>query len=205
MVALRWVISTALAASTTLAIDFAPAGVYIHPILAKRQNESAGSPSYNCHDNCGQAIIEVRNCNATICDDETFQTNYQSCLQCAGPDNEDIWQYYGDSIETAAASCGLDTEPLSGEQDAVGTAVVASNSTAACEAAAAGAASESASASASGSSSASASASASASETASGSSASGTASSAANAAPTAVADFAAYGAVAVGALYAIGL
>lgn len=55
MVALRWIISTALAASTTLANDFAPAGVFIHPILAKRQNESAGSPSYNCHDNCGKS------------------------------------------------------------------------------------------------------------------------------------------------------
>lgn len=56
MVALRWIISSALAASTALAIDFAPAGVFIHPILAKRQNESAGSPSYNCHDNCGRSL-----------------------------------------------------------------------------------------------------------------------------------------------------
>lgn len=55
MVALRWIISSALAASTALANDFAPAGVFIHPILAKRQNESAGSPSYNCHDNCGRS------------------------------------------------------------------------------------------------------------------------------------------------------
>lgn len=53
MVAFRWVISTAIAASTALANDFTPAGVFIHPILAKRQNESVGSPSYNCHDNCG--------------------------------------------------------------------------------------------------------------------------------------------------------
>ncbi|KAH8780985.1 hypothetical protein F5883DRAFT_612607 [Diaporthe sp. PMI_573] len=212
MVALRWVISTALAASTALANDFAAAGVFIHPILAKRQNETAGSPSYNCHDTCGQAIIEVRNCNATICDDQIFQTNYENCLQCAGPDNEDIWKYYGDSIETAAASCGLATEPLSGPQEGVGAAVVASNSTAACEAAAAaGSASSSspsasatgASASASASASDSASASATASESAASSS--GTAASAAGAAPTAVAGFAAYGAVAVGALYAMGL
>lgn len=56
MVALRWIISSALAASTALANDFAPAGVFIHPILAKRQNESAGSPSYNCHDNCGRSL-----------------------------------------------------------------------------------------------------------------------------------------------------
>ncbi|KAL2289442.1 hypothetical protein FJTKL_01730 [Diaporthe vaccinii] len=209
MVALGWIIGTALAASTTLASDFAPAGVFIHPILAKRQNESVGSPSYNCHDNCGQAIIEVRNCNATICDDEVFQTNYKNCLQCAGPDNEDIWKYYGASIETAAASCDLDTEPLTGQQEAVGTAVVASNSTAACEAAAAaGSESSSSSASASASAtgaSASASASASSSASESAASASGTASSAANAAPTAGAGFAAYGAVAVGALYAMGL
>ncbi|KKY32897.1 putative dynactin arp1 p25 subunit [Diaporthe ampelina] len=201
MVALRWIISTALAASTALATDFAPAGVFIHPVLAKRQNESAGSPSYNCHDNCGQAIIEVRNCNATICDDEVFQTNYKNCLQCAGPDNEDIWQWYGDSLEAAAASCDLDTEPLSGQQESVGAAAVASNSTSACEAAAAAAGSASSSASASATATG---ASASASGTASAS-ASGTASSAANAAPTAVAGFAAYGAVAVGALYAMGL
>lgn len=60
MVALRWIISTALAASNALASDFAPAGVFIHPILAKRQNESPGSPSYNCHDNCGKSTIPPR-------------------------------------------------------------------------------------------------------------------------------------------------
>ncbi|POS68645.1 hypothetical protein DHEL01_v212962, partial [Diaporthe helianthi] len=55
MVALRWIISTALAASSTALAGnevVAPAGVFIHPILAKRQNETPGSPSYNCHDNC---------------------------------------------------------------------------------------------------------------------------------------------------------
>lgn len=57
MVALTWIISTAIAASTALASDFAPADVFIHPILAKRQNESVGSPSYNCHDNCGKSPL----------------------------------------------------------------------------------------------------------------------------------------------------
>lgn len=221
MVALRWIISSALAASTALATDFPAAGVFIDPILAKRQDQTPGSPSYNCHDNCGQAIIEARNCNATICDDQIFQENYQNCLQCAGADNEDIWRYYGDGLATAATSCDLATEPLSGEQDDVGAAVVASNSTSACEAAAAaGASSSSASASvtesspsatgaspsateASASASSSGPASASASDAAV--SASGTASSAANAGPTAAAGFAAYGAIAVGALYGIGL
>ncbi|KAG8157090.1 hypothetical protein KVR01_013080 [Diaporthe batatas] len=216
MVALTWIISTAVAATTALANDFPAAGVFIDPILAKRQDETPGSPSYNCHDNCGQAIIEARNCNATLCDDQVFQKNYQNCLQCAGADNEDIWRYYGDRLGAAAAACDLGAEPLPGEQDDVGPAVVASNSTSACEAAAAAAAAAagssssppSASASATG---ASASATSSPSDTASASasdaaaaSASGTASSAANHGLPPAAGFAAYGAIAVGALYAMG-
>ncbi|POS71434.1 hypothetical protein DHEL01_v210170, partial [Diaporthe helianthi] len=153
-----------------------------------------------------QAIIQARNCNATICDDQIFQDDYTNCLQCAGADNEDIWRYYGDSLSGPASSCGLATEPLAGEQDDVGAAVAASNSTAGCEAAAAGSGSSPASASPSATgASASPSSSASGSGSGSAASASGTASAASNAGPTAAAGFAAYGAIAVGALYGMGL
>lgn len=82
----------------------------------------------------GNAILEIQNCNE-VCDDSTFLTDYENCLQCAGSDNEDIWKYYGAELNTTAAACGLSTSPSSGAQAAVGAAISASNSTASCEAA----------------------------------------------------------------------
>jgi hypothetical protein len=55
-----------------------------------------------------------------------FKTNYQNCLQCAGPDNYNIWRMYGNTLSAAGSSCGLSTVPLAGKQDDVGPAVHAS-------------------------------------------------------------------------------
>ena len=46
-------------------------------------------------------------------------------MQCAGPDNIGIWQYYGNGLSKAGESCGLDTEPAEGKQPDVGEAVPA--------------------------------------------------------------------------------
>ncbi|RYP91050.1 hypothetical protein DL770_002823 [Monosporascus sp. CRB-9-2] len=93
--------------------------------LLKRQEP--GTPAYNCHDNCGQAILQARNSD-DVCVDDVFLANYENCLQCSGPDNVDIWRYYSNSLTTAAEPCGLPTTPLSGEQPDVGPATPAGSS-----------------------------------------------------------------------------
>ncbi|KAF3770593.1 hypothetical protein M406DRAFT_326039 [Cryphonectria parasitica EP155] len=139
MVTLRWIVGVAAAASAASAsvFDFImPSGVLERNdlTLLKRENLSVGSPLYNCHDNCGMAIEEIQNCGS-ICNDTTFITDYNNCLQCSGSDNEDIWQWYGPELNTSAAACGFSVTPLNGTQDSVGTAITASNTTAACTAA----------------------------------------------------------------------
>ncbi|KAL1595649.1 hypothetical protein SLS60_009338 [Paraconiothyrium brasiliense] len=101
--------------------------------LLKRQ--APGSPEYACHDNCGTAIT-VSKAGGDYCTEEVFLYDYKNCLQCAGPDNVDIWKYYGGSLSTAAGKCdGLDTEPKSGKQDDVGDAKHPGDSTGASSAA----------------------------------------------------------------------
>lgn len=71
----------------------------------------------------GQAILESGyDSSDVLCSDSVFLTDYTNCLECAGTDNEDIWKYYGSSLTSAAAECGLATTPLSGTQASVGTA-----------------------------------------------------------------------------------
>ncbi|KIH91112.1 hypothetical protein SPBR_01960 [Sporothrix brasiliensis 5110] len=97
----------------------------VSPLMAgirARADLSPGSPLYNCHDNCGQAILEAQTVSS-VCKDNVFLTDYDNCLQCAGPDNGDIWKYYSDALTSAAAACGLATTPAAGSQAAVGTAL----------------------------------------------------------------------------------
>ena len=69
--------------------------------------------------------ITISKASSDVCKDSAFLTDYANCLQCAGPDNDDIWQYYGRSLSKVGETCGLVTEPLSGEQEDVGPAVAA--------------------------------------------------------------------------------
>ncbi|KAH6670489.1 hypothetical protein B0J14DRAFT_485723 [Halenospora varia] len=90
--------------------------------LLKRQEP--GTNAYNCHDNCGQAIIGSR--STGYCTNPAFLSNYANCLVCAGPDNVNIWTMYGTTLTRAATSCGgLSTTPLSGKQPDVPTATPA--------------------------------------------------------------------------------
>lgn len=77
-------------------------------------DREVGTASYNCHDNCGQAMLEVE--NGDVCDDSIFLTDYAACLSCSGSDNLDIWKYYGPQLASAAAACGLETTPVAGAQ-----------------------------------------------------------------------------------------
>ncbi|KAJ4300941.1 hypothetical protein N0V90_003030 [Kalmusia sp. IMI 367209] len=92
---------------------------HFYATLLKRQDP--GTPEYNCHDNCGTAIT-VSKAGGDYCTNEVFLYDYKNCLQCAGPDNVDIWKYYGGTLTSNAGKCGLDTEPLSGKQADVGEA-----------------------------------------------------------------------------------
>ncbi|KAK6606791.1 hypothetical protein H4I96_02201 [Botrytis cinerea] len=126
-------------------------------LVVKRQDEdnAVGTNSYNCHDNCGEAILESEIdgfCNTTI-----FSTDYAACLQCSGEDNEDIWQYYGPYLTVAAVECGSSTVPLTGTQADVATAMLAQNVTTTASGATATVASNSATTTAASSSSESAS------------------------------------------------
>ncbi|KAI0842196.1 hypothetical protein F5Y06DRAFT_259228 [Hypoxylon sp. FL0890] len=119
MVTIRWAFGAILAAS---AVSASTDELQFFARLLRRQDP--GSPSYNCHDNCGQAIIQGRS-SADVCHDDVFLTDYKACLQCAGPDNQDIWQYYGTTLTKDATPCGLSTTPLSGKQPDVGPVVSA--------------------------------------------------------------------------------
>ncbi|KAF1920201.1 hypothetical protein BDU57DRAFT_525338 [Ampelomyces quisqualis] len=112
----------ALASASSLHADDA----YFATLL-KRQ--APGTPSFNCHDNCGTAITLSRQTDK--CDNVAFKSNYANCLQCSGPDNYNIWRMYGNTLSSAGASCGLATEPLAGKQSDVGPAVHASSSSSA--------------------------------------------------------------------------
>lgn len=145
MLGFTWAICAALAASTMSAAKFVG--------ILERQELSPGSALYNCHNNCGtchptlltwcatlltlsigQALLEAQIC-LHVCRNKIFLTNYATCQACAGPDNDNIWQYYGSDLAAYASSCGLSTSYLNGPQANATQAMEASNSTAACAAA----------------------------------------------------------------------
>ncbi|CAN8098349.1 unnamed protein product [Discula destructiva] len=145
MLSFKWFVSAALTLSTASAVNFARVDSLIRANVLKRDDLSPGSPLYNCHDNCGEALLEGQNC-PSVCSDTTFLTDYDNCLQCSGPDNADIWQWYGPDLTDYASACGLSTSPLNGTQANVTAAIAASNSTSACAAATSASAASSSSA-----------------------------------------------------------
>lgn len=78
--------------------------------LLRRQEP--GTPAYDCHLNCGTAITIGREATDR-CTNSTFLTDYETCLECAGPSNQDIWQLYGHTLSGYGESCGLSTTPVS--------------------------------------------------------------------------------------------
>ncbi|KAJ5353816.1 hypothetical protein N7541_006380 [Penicillium brevicompactum] len=99
--------------------------------LLKREDIEPGSPLYNCHAACGQIqtgevilISEAGN----YCSNSTFTTDLDSCLKCALTYN--IWQYYGDSVKSAATSCSDDATPSSSSATSGATSAAAATATA---------------------------------------------------------------------------
>ncbi|KAF3933829.1 hypothetical protein ABW19_dt0200701 [Dactylella cylindrospora] len=87
--------------------------------LLKRQ--APGTPLYYCHDNCGQAVAGSR--KTDYCLSPAFIHNYANCIQCSGPDNNNIWHYYSGTLIPAGSACGFPTTPDSGVQPPVGPAI----------------------------------------------------------------------------------
>ncbi|KAF2014868.1 hypothetical protein BU24DRAFT_451802 [Aaosphaeria arxii CBS 175.79] len=110
MVAYRFIFTGFAAVATVVASPSAEDHFFSN--LLKRQEP--GTPAYNCHDNCGLAITLSRQDGS--CENNRFLSAYGNCIQCSGPDNYNIWRYYGGTLTTAGGKCNLPTEPLKGPQ-----------------------------------------------------------------------------------------
>ncbi|KKY18639.1 putative dynactin arp1 p25 subunit [Diplodia seriata] len=132
----------AINAASSSALTFDPDWPLGTPLLLllKRQDDDMSEAEYNCHDNCGQAIVAARaSGTAGPCTDATFLHDYAACLQCAGPANQDIWRYYGGALTAVAAECsGLSTVPATAVEPAVSAAVTATSAAATATATATG-------------------------------------------------------------------
>ncbi|KAJ8108043.1 hypothetical protein OPT61_g8448 [Boeremia exigua] len=122
MVAAQFLVASLIAAASATSL-VAREDAYFASLL-KRQEP--GTPAFACHESCGTAITLSR--GSDPCNDDTFVSDYNECLKCAGPGNVNIWRYYGATLSTAGAKCGFPTEPEAG---AASSAAPASTSAAA--------------------------------------------------------------------------
>ncbi|KAH8769272.1 hypothetical protein BGZ57DRAFT_465626 [Hyaloscypha finlandica] len=107
MLPLRYL--TALATLLTIALASTFEEDWTTSLLRRQE---PGTPAYDCHLNCGTAITIGREATDR-CTNSTFLTDYERCLECAGPSNQDIWQLYGRTLSGYGESCGLSTTPVS--------------------------------------------------------------------------------------------
>ncbi|KAJ5006343.1 hypothetical protein K4K48_004166 [Colletotrichum sp. SAR 10_66] len=89
-------------ASTAAALEWLP----VVPLHAR---QLTSGPKYECHADCGYAILGAEQDN--YCTNETWTGLLEGCLECA--EKYDIWQYYGDGVTEAAEGCNLDATPVS--------------------------------------------------------------------------------------------
>ncbi|KAF2762225.1 hypothetical protein EJ05DRAFT_473140 [Pseudovirgaria hyperparasitica] len=74
--------------------------------LLKRQEP--GTPAYNCHAACG-GVLTIGRGGGEYCDNAEYQSNLQSCLDCANTYN--IWYIYGNGVSGLAKQCQDDATP----------------------------------------------------------------------------------------------
>ncbi|OIW29735.1 hypothetical protein CONLIGDRAFT_631812 [Coniochaeta ligniaria NRRL 30616] len=91
-----------------------PSDAHFGTLLAR---QAPGTPAYDCHFNCGSTISGGR--IEGHCDNATWIGYYHECLECA--DEFNIWQYYGNGVTAAAATCDLTAEPSPSESAAPST------------------------------------------------------------------------------------
>ncbi|KAL6849218.1 hypothetical protein ACO1O0_008748 [Amphichorda felina] len=96
--------------------------------MSKRQTSG---PAYECHSDCGFAILGSR--EDGYCKDDEWLDLLNSCLECA--EDVGIWQYYGNNLSAAAKECGLDAtpDPADGDGESETSATAASTATSAVE------------------------------------------------------------------------
>ncbi|KAK4032244.1 hypothetical protein C8A01DRAFT_50921 [Parachaetomium inaequale] len=76
-----------------------------YSLILSRQ--APGTPQYECHSNCGNALAGGR--NPAHCENATWTGYYEACLDCAL--DFDIWRIYGNGVSSAASACGLSATP----------------------------------------------------------------------------------------------
>ncbi|KAJ4201118.1 hypothetical protein NW767_006769 [Fusarium falciforme] len=72
--------------------------------LHKRQ---PSGPEYQCHANCGYAILNAD--EEGYCDSDEWKKLLADCLKCAN--QYDMWGDYGNGVTGAAKACGIDAVP----------------------------------------------------------------------------------------------
>ncbi|KAK1486139.1 hypothetical protein CABS01_13356 [Colletotrichum abscissum] len=107
----------ALLASTATALEWLP----IVPLHARQVTSGA---KYECHENCGYAILGAA--EDGYCTNSTWTDYFEGCLQCAN--TFDIWQYYGDGVTEAADGCNLDATPVTASNSTTNTTTTAGTS-----------------------------------------------------------------------------
>ncbi|KAK2776398.1 hypothetical protein CKAH01_12452 [Colletotrichum kahawae] len=87
------------------------------PVVPLHARQLTSGPKYECHADCGYAILGAEQDN--YCTNETWTGLLEGCLECA--EKYDIWQYYGDGVTEAAEDCNLDATPVSASSNATTT------------------------------------------------------------------------------------
>ncbi|KAF2747389.1 hypothetical protein M011DRAFT_58472 [Sporormia fimetaria CBS 119925] len=106
-----FVLLAAVATATATSISASEEQLYAS--LLKRQ--APGTPKYTCHEQCGTPISIAKD-GGDVCGSNAFVEAYNYCLSCAGPENFDIWKYYGRSLGAIAEACGFETNPAGAQQ-----------------------------------------------------------------------------------------
>ncbi|EXJ83792.1 hypothetical protein A1O1_07419 [Capronia coronata CBS 617.96] len=98
---------TSLVAVAAFGVATASATFVYPENVPLHRRQAPGTPQYDCHANCGGVIVDGR--TEGYCDTADFTTKLDACLDCALV--YDIWQYYGNSVSSAAEECGVDATP----------------------------------------------------------------------------------------------
>ncbi|UQC81434.1 uncharacterized protein CLUP02_06920 [Colletotrichum lupini] len=114
---MKLVTAVALLASTATALEWLP----IVPLHARQVTSGA---KYECHENCGYAILGAA--EDGYCTNSTWTDYFEGCLQCAN--TFDIWQYYGDGVTEAADGCNLDATPVTASNSTTNATTTAGTS-----------------------------------------------------------------------------
>ncbi|RPA84394.1 hypothetical protein BJ508DRAFT_37812 [Ascobolus immersus RN42] len=79
-------------------------------VAALPEPQAPGSEKFECHSKCGGIISASRKPDfASNC--AIYAADYAYCLDCAGPEKQNIWSMYGNSVSSAGEKCDWPTTP----------------------------------------------------------------------------------------------